>query len=101
MQHILKPGDIQYFHTENDHVIAVTETDSYILKEKLYELEYVQLFKNSFSFISSNTNIQFSFKTTRNSLISFYTIRRTNSKIGIRSSEVIILTPIKQSLDNV
>lgn len=39
MQHILKPDDIEYFHTENDHVIAVTETDSFILKEKLYELE--------------------------------------------------------------
>ncbi|MEQ2525077.1 LytTR family transcriptional regulator [Robertmurraya yapensis] len=39
MQHILKHEDIHYFHTENDHVIAVTETDSYILKEKLYELE--------------------------------------------------------------
>ncbi|RLL48372.1 LytTR family transcriptional regulator [Oceanobacillus piezotolerans] len=39
MQHILKPDDIQYFHTEKNHVIAVTETDSFILKEKLYELE--------------------------------------------------------------
>lgn len=39
MQHILKPDDIHYFHTENDHVIAVTETDSFIIKEKLYELE--------------------------------------------------------------
>ncbi|MBD3107281.1 LytTR family transcriptional regulator [Bacillus sp. AGMB 02131] len=39
MQHILKPDDIHYFHTENDHVIAVTETDSFILKEKLYEIE--------------------------------------------------------------
>ncbi|WP_045524719.1 LytTR family transcriptional regulator DNA-binding domain-containing protein, partial [Neobacillus niacini] len=39
MQHILKPDDIHYFHTENDHIIAVTEIDSFILKEKLYELE--------------------------------------------------------------
>jgi len=39
MQHILKPDDVHYFHTENDHVIAVTATDSFILKEKLYELE--------------------------------------------------------------
>jgi DNA-binding LytR/AlgR family response regulator len=39
MQHILKPVDIHYFHTENEHVIAVTGTDSFILKEKLYELE--------------------------------------------------------------
>ncbi|WP_066069898.1 LytTR family DNA-binding domain-containing protein [Neobacillus soli] len=39
MQHILKPVDIHYFHTENDHVVAVTATDSFILKEKLYELE--------------------------------------------------------------
>ena len=39
MQHILKPDDVHYFHTENDHVVAVTATDSFILKEKLYELE--------------------------------------------------------------
>ncbi|MFF2447564.1 LytTR family DNA-binding domain-containing protein [Neobacillus sp. NPDC058068] len=39
MQHILKPVDIHYFHMENEHVVAVTETDSFILKEKLYELE--------------------------------------------------------------
>ncbi|MEH7346548.1 LytTR family DNA-binding domain-containing protein [Bacillus sp. JJ1532] len=39
MQHILKPVDIHYFHTEKDHVVAVTGTDSFILKEKLYELE--------------------------------------------------------------
>lgn len=39
MQHILKPADIHYFHTENDHVIAVTGSDSFMLKEKLYELE--------------------------------------------------------------
>lgn len=41
MQHILKPDDVHYFHTENDHVIAVTATDSFILKEKLYELEAI------------------------------------------------------------
>ncbi|MFS0821771.1 LytTR family DNA-binding domain-containing protein [Bacillus sp. 1P02SD] len=39
MQHILKPADIHYFHTENEQVVAVTGTDSFILKEKLYELE--------------------------------------------------------------
>ena len=39
MQHILKPDDVYYFHSENDHIIAETETDSFILKEKLYELE--------------------------------------------------------------
>lgn len=39
MQHILKPDEVHYFHTENDHIIAVTETDSFILKERLYELE--------------------------------------------------------------
>nr|WP_106784925.1 LytTR family DNA-binding domain-containing protein [Lysinibacillus timonensis] len=39
MQHILKPDEIHYFHTENEHVIAVTKSDSFILKEKLYELE--------------------------------------------------------------
>jgi DNA-binding LytR/AlgR family response regulator len=39
MQHILKPLDIHYFHTENESVVAVTTTGSYKLKEKLYELE--------------------------------------------------------------
>ena len=39
MQHILKPDEVQYFYSENDHIIAVTEKDSFILKEKLYELE--------------------------------------------------------------
>ena len=39
MQYILKPVEIHYFHTEKEQVIAVTETDSFILKEKLYELE--------------------------------------------------------------
>ncbi|MEH7380253.1 LytTR family DNA-binding domain-containing protein [Bacillus sp. JJ1533] len=39
MQHILKPDEIHYFHSENDHIIAVTAADSFILKEKLYELE--------------------------------------------------------------
>jgi len=39
MQHILKPDDIHYFHTEEDSVMAVTLEGSYKLKEKLYELE--------------------------------------------------------------
>lgn len=39
MQHILKPDDIHYFHTENDGVVAVTSDGSFMLKEKLYELE--------------------------------------------------------------
>lgn len=39
MQHILKPEEIHYFHTENDSVIAVTSRGSFMLKEKLYELE--------------------------------------------------------------
>lgn len=41
MQHILKPEDIYYFHTEKEAVIAVTSTGSYRLKEKLYELEEI------------------------------------------------------------
>ena len=41
MQHILKPEDIHYFHTEKEAVIAVTSTGSYRLKEKLYELEEI------------------------------------------------------------
>lgn len=39
MQHILKPKDIHFFHTENDSVLAVNSDGSYKLKEKLYELE--------------------------------------------------------------
>ena len=39
MQHILKPDEIHYFHTENERVVAVTAAGSFILKEKLYELE--------------------------------------------------------------
>ncbi|CAM3115126.1 LytTR family DNA-binding domain-containing protein [Filibacter tadaridae] len=39
MQHILKPVDIHYFHTEKDGVVAVTASGSFKLKEKLYELE--------------------------------------------------------------
>lgn len=41
MQHILKPNDIHYFHTESESVVAVTSTGSYKLKEKLYELEKI------------------------------------------------------------
>lgn len=41
MQHILKPNDIHYFHTESESVVAVTSTGSYKLKEKLYELEEI------------------------------------------------------------
>lgn len=41
MQHILKPIDVHYFHTENEGVVAVTSTGSYKLKEKLYELEKI------------------------------------------------------------
>ena len=39
MQHILKPEDIHYFHSEDNHIMAVTAADSFIIKEKLYELE--------------------------------------------------------------
>ncbi|TQR21429.1 LytTR family DNA-binding domain-containing protein [Psychrobacillus vulpis] len=41
MQHILKPSDIHYFHTETEGVFAVNSTGSYKLKEKLYELEEI------------------------------------------------------------
>lgn len=41
MQHILKPEDIHYFHTDVDAVVAVTQSGSYKLKEKLYELEQI------------------------------------------------------------
>lgn len=39
MQHILKPDEIHYFHTEKEGVMAVTLAGSFSLKEKLYELE--------------------------------------------------------------
>lgn len=39
MQHIIKPNEVHYFHTENNAVVAVTQKGSFILKEKLYELE--------------------------------------------------------------
>ena len=39
MQHILKPVEIHYFHTNNDTVTAVTAKGEFRLKEKLYELE--------------------------------------------------------------
>ncbi|KRG14876.1 LytTR family DNA-binding domain-containing protein [Lederbergia galactosidilytica] len=41
MQHILKPNDIHYFHTEAETVVAVTPAGSFKLKEKLYELEEI------------------------------------------------------------
>ena len=41
MQHILKPQDIHYFHTENESVLAVNASGSFKLKEKLYELEEI------------------------------------------------------------
>lgn len=41
IQHILKPDEIHYFHTEKEGVIAVTAEGSYSLKEKLYELEEI------------------------------------------------------------
>ena len=41
MQHILKPAEIHYFHTNSDTVAAVTEKGEFRLKEKLYELEEI------------------------------------------------------------
>ncbi len=41
MQHILKPTEIYYFHTDKEGVIAVTGEGSYKLREKLYELEEI------------------------------------------------------------
>lgn len=38
-QHIIKPDEVHYFHTENNAVVAITNKGSFILKEKLYELE--------------------------------------------------------------
>lgn len=41
MQHIMKPADIHYCHSEKDGVVAVTADGSFKLKEKLYELEEI------------------------------------------------------------
>lgn len=41
MQHILKPMDVHYFHSTPEGVAAVTSNGSYLVKEKLYELESV------------------------------------------------------------
>ncbi|WP_342514150.1 LytTR family DNA-binding domain-containing protein [Sporosarcina sp. FSL K6-1522] len=41
MQHILKPSDIHYCHSEKDGVVAVTANGAFKLKEKLYELEKI------------------------------------------------------------
>ena len=41
MQHILKPTDIHYFHTEMDAVVAVTTDGSFKIQEKLYELKQI------------------------------------------------------------
>lgn len=54
MQHILKPEEIHYFHTENDGVTAVTIGGSFKLKEKLYELEQL-LPSNKFIRISKSS----------------------------------------------
>lgn len=53
MQHILKPIDIHYFHTEKDGVVAVTTAGSFKLKEKLYELEEI-LASNKFIRLSKS-----------------------------------------------
>lgn len=54
MQHILKPEQIYYFHTESEGVLAVTKEGSFKLKEKLYELEHL-LPANKFIRISKSS----------------------------------------------
>ncbi|SDJ85905.1 LytTR family DNA-binding domain-containing protein [Sediminibacillus albus] len=39
MQHILKPEEVHYFHSEGDTVMATTSEGLFKVKEKLYELE--------------------------------------------------------------
>ncbi|REB07107.1 LytTR family transcriptional regulator [Sporosarcina sp. BI001-red] len=51
MQHIMKPSDIHYFHSTPEGVTAVTQNGSFLVKEKLYELE---------SFLPSNQFIRLS-----------------------------------------
>jgi DNA-binding LytR/AlgR family response regulator len=41
MQHIMKPDEIHYFHTEKDAVVAVTADGAFKIREKLYELEQI------------------------------------------------------------
>ncbi|MFZ0370497.1 MAG: LytTR family DNA-binding domain-containing protein [Halobacillus sp.] len=38
-QHILKPDQVHYFHSEGDSVLATTSEGRFKVKEKLYELE--------------------------------------------------------------
>ncbi len=38
-QHILKPTEVHYFHSEGDIVLAATADGSFKIKERLYELE--------------------------------------------------------------
>ncbi|MFQ3544499.1 LytTR family DNA-binding domain-containing protein [Halobacillus rhizosphaerae] len=38
-QHIIKPQNVHYFHSEGDTVMAATSDGDFKVKEKLYELE--------------------------------------------------------------
>lgn len=71
MQHILKPADIYYFHTENESVLAVTKDGSFKLKEKLYELEqslpsdkFIRISKSSIANLHELSRFEASFNGT-------------------------------------
>ncbi|MFD1018604.1 LytTR family DNA-binding domain-containing protein [Thalassobacillus hwangdonensis] len=38
-QHLLKPDTIHYFQADGDKIVAFTQSSTYMIKEKLYELE--------------------------------------------------------------
>lgn len=53
MQHILNPMEVHYFHATSEGVAAVTSNGSFLVKEKLYELESL-LPKNRFIRLSKS-----------------------------------------------
>lgn len=53
MQYILKPMDVHYFHATPEGVAAVTGNGSFLVKEKLYELESM-LVSNGFIRLSKS-----------------------------------------------
>lgn len=80
MQHILKPSDIYYVHTEADSVVAVTETGSFVLKEKLYELEQI-LPSNQFVRLSKSVIANlYELSRFEASLVSFYLYFKKKAK---------------------
>ena len=71
MQHILNLADIHFFHSEQDYVAAVTEEGSFVIKEKLYELEdicpsnkFIRLSKSAIANLYEMSHFEASFNGT-------------------------------------